>query len=330
MNAALVPVSAQCQLILLNSQQEILKSYKFPIQKFDAHKTQLGKAHLDRQLIEADKLQPTDELHIHCQIRYETKKTIATGSTPLISINASTAAASLTKRFQHIFNEGMEFSDMEIRARGVAFPAHRVVLAAGSPVFSAMLQSEGFIEKKTNILQIDDLEPPVVKEMLRFLYTDRVEKMDELAKDLLVAADKYLIDLLKLQCQVALAKTLTVENCSEILALADSHSAVDLKAVAIEFVLQRASDVMKSDGWKELKRTHSQLGFEVSEALMTRIQPESQQPVAPQTLSPLRLAPSDGHPPRRHVNFNVPQSMMPRIVLPRLDATNPYVGPLFR
>jgi speckle-type POZ protein len=152
--------------------------------------------------------------------------------------------------------------------------------------------------------------------------------MDELAKDLLVAADKYLIDLLKLQCQVALAKTLTVENCSELLALADSHSATDLKAVAIEFVLQRASDVMKSDGWKELKQTHSQLGFEVSESMMTRTQPEPQQPVVPRTLSPLRM-PSDGT-QRRHVNFNVPPSMMPRIVLPRLDANNPYVGPLFR
>ena len=85
------------------------------------------------------------------------------------------------------------------------------MLAAGSLVFSAMLQSEGFAENKTNVLKIDDLEPPVVKEMLRFLYTDRVEKMDQLAKDLLVAADKYLIDSLKSNCQLALAEMLTVE-----------------------------------------------------------------------------------------------------------------------
>jgi len=41
---------------------------------------------------------------------------------------------------------------------------------------------------------------PVVKEMLRFLYTDRVEKMDQLAKDLRLAADKYLITSLKSLC----------------------------------------------------------------------------------------------------------------------------------
>ena len=88
------------------------------------------------------------------------------------------------------------------------------MLAAGSLVFSAMLQSEGFAENKTNILEIDDLEPPVVKEMLRF-HTDRVENMDQLAKNLLVAADKYLdidyIDSLKSNCQLALAEMLTVE-----------------------------------------------------------------------------------------------------------------------
>ena len=91
--------------------------------------------------------------------------------------------ATLYTRFQHLFNEGMQLSDMEVHVGGTIFPAHKVVLATGSPVLQAMLQSEGFIENKTNILQIDDLEPPIVKEMLRFLYTDRVEKMDELAKD---------------------------------------------------------------------------------------------------------------------------------------------------
>jgi speckle-type POZ protein len=270
MNSALVPVNAKGQLILLNGQQEILKSFKFPIQKFDAHKTQLGKGLMDRQIIEADKLQPTDELHIHCQICYETKKKIATGSTPQISTAASTAASSLTKRFEHLFNQGMEFSDMEIRARGVAFPAHKVVLAAGSPVFSAMLQSEGFTEKKTNILKIDDLEPPVVKEMLRFLYTDRVEKMDELAKDLLVAADKYLMASLKTQCRAELERTITIENCLELFVLADTHSVSDLKKLAMDFVIQHSASVVKSEDWKQLKHSHPQLCLEVSDLLMAR------------------------------------------------------------
>ena len=101
-----------------------------------------------------------------------------------------------------------------------------------------MLQSEGFTEQKTNILKIDDLEPVVVKELLRFLYTDRVEKMDKLVKDLLMAADKYMVDLLKLQCQAALAETVTVENCCDLLLLADKFSASELKKIVFVFILQ--------------------------------------------------------------------------------------------
>ena len=145
------------------------------------------------------------------------------------------------------------------------------MLAAGSLVFSAMLQSEGFAENKTNVLKIDDLEPPVVKEMLRF-HTDRVENMDQLAKNLLVAADKYLdidyIDSLKSNCQLALAETLTVENCCQLLALADSHSAADLKNVAMKFTIRHLDELMKCESWRQLKRTYPHLGFQVVETMV--------------------------------------------------------------
>ena len=176
--------------------------------------------------------------------------------------------ATLYTRFQHLFNEGMQLSDMEVHVGGTIFPAHKVVLATGSPVLQAMLQSEGFIENKTNILQIDDLEPPIVKEMLRFLYTDRVEKMDELAKDLLVAADKYLITTLKSLCQVQLGGAITIDNCLELFVLADSHSVSDLKKLTINFIIQHSASVVKSEDWKELKQSRPQLCFEVSDLLM--------------------------------------------------------------
>ena len=102
--------------------------------------------------------------------------------------------------------------------------------------------------------------------MLRFMYTGRVEKMDELAIGLLMAADKYLIDQLKTQCQAALTETVTVENCCQLLALADSYSASQLKTVATRFVIQHPAEVSTTVGWKVLKQTHSHLGFQLFEA----------------------------------------------------------------
>jgi speckle-type POZ protein len=193
----LPPVPTMFEITLLNSKKEVLTSNRFYDKMFDNDNKNFGKGLLKIEDVFSNSglLHPTDELHIQCQVRYENKKNVYTQSLSQISTIASNSAANLTKRFEHLFNEGMEFNDMEIRAKGVTFPAHKVVLAAGSPVFAAMLKATGFTENKTNVLKIDDLEPPIIKEMLRFLYTDQVEKMDELAKDLLVAADKYLIDL---------------------------------------------------------------------------------------------------------------------------------------
>ena len=119
-------------------------------------------------------------------------------------------------------------SDVTIQIDGKNFEAHKAVLAARSPVFLAMFQSN-LTEDQTNTLKIDDIEPDVFKEMLRFIYTDQVENVDALAEKLLAAADKYMLDLLKTKCEAYLATYITGENCCQLLILADLHSVERLK-----------------------------------------------------------------------------------------------------
>ncbi|OEL36187.1 BTB/POZ and MATH domain-containing protein 1, partial [Dichanthelium oligosanthes] len=88
----------------------------------------------------------------------------------------------------------MEGADVEFRVGGETFVAHRLVLAARSPIFNAELYSpmkEGMV---TNTIHIDDMEAQVFKAMLNFIYTDswpEMEQEDESAmtQHLLVAAD---------------------------------------------------------------------------------------------------------------------------------------------
>jgi hypothetical protein len=217
-------------------------------------------------------LMPSDELHIDCTLIYQKKETTINGNTteiPQIKSPPKTEGSLITS-FQHLFNEQMQFSDMEIHAGETIFPDHKVVLAARSPVFHAKLQSDRFSENKTNVIKIKDLAAPVVKEMLRFIYTDRVENMEELASELLIASGKYLIDLLKMKCEAFLAQSMTVENCCDLLSLAQTYSATELKKVAMDFFLLHSCEVSKTDGWKELKLTHPTLGFEVSETMIER------------------------------------------------------------
>lgn len=47
-------------------------------------------------------------------------------------------------------------------------------------------------ERKRNRVDITDVDHEVLREMLRFIYTDRAPNLDKMADDLLAAADKVL------------------------------------------------------------------------------------------------------------------------------------------
>merc|ERR1712025_946739 len=112
----------------------------------------------------------------------------------------------------------------------------------------------------------------VMAEMLRFIYTGRTAtSLDTMAAELLAAADKYALERLKVMCEEALCNSLTVENVSEVLILADLRSAEQLKAQAIEFINNRhATDVMDTPGWKQMVSSNPHLVAEAFKALATQ------------------------------------------------------------
>lgn len=87
-------------------------------------------------------------------------------------------------------------------------------------------------EREKNRVEVTDIEPDVMADMLRFIYTGKAPNLETMAAELLAAADKYSLDRLKVMCEEALCNSLTVENVSEVLILADLHSAEQLKEQA--------------------------------------------------------------------------------------------------
>ena len=111
-----------------------------------------------------------------------------------------------------------ELSDVKIDCQGKMFDAHQVILAARSPVFRGMFLAD-MKEKKSQLVEIKDLEPKVVSEMLKFIYTRSCvatkenEKPDlEFVSDLLKASEKYQLETLKNVCQSLLSTQLKVNN----------------------------------------------------------------------------------------------------------------------
>jgi speckle-type POZ protein len=79
---------------------------------------------------------------------------------------------------------------------------------------------------------------------------------EEMVKHLLVAADRYALERMKVMCECILAKRLDVDSVAHTLALADQHHCSQLKDACIGFInsSNRIGDVVASLGYAHLKR----------------------------------------------------------------------------
>jgi speckle-type POZ protein len=113
---------------------------------------------------------------------------------------------------------------------------------------------------------VEDMQPDVFKYLLNFIYTDVLPVFDddvddddysEMIKHLLVAADRYAMERMKLLCASVLVENLHVETVATTLAFADQHNCKSLRDMCIEFMAtsDRMRDVVATQGYASLKRT---------------------------------------------------------------------------
>ncbi|XP_021751766.1 BTB/POZ and MATH domain-containing protein 1-like [Chenopodium quinoa] len=157
-------------------------------------------------------------------------------------------------------------TDVNFEVDGEVFAAHKLVLAARSPVFRAQLFGP-MKDKSTKCIIVEDIEAPVFKALLHFIYWDDLPDMQELAglnskgastlmaQHLLAAADRYGLERLKLLCEATLCEDVAINNAATTLALAEQHHCSHLKSVCLKFVASRENlrAVMQTEGFEYLK-----------------------------------------------------------------------------
>jgi speckle-type POZ protein len=153
-------------------------------------------------------------------------------------------------------------SDVTIFAQESKFQAHKAILSARSPVFAAMFQNETK-ESQTNAVGIPDVDGETFGALLRFIYTGHVDNLEEVTEELFVAADKYQCVQLKMMCQEQMYRTLSTQNAPRFLVLADLPTAHHLKDQCIEFINRNSSDVVKTESWAAMVKTHPHLAAEI-------------------------------------------------------------------
>ena len=97
--------------------------------------------------------------------------------------------SNLSEDLGSLLEEG-RLSDVTLLAGGCRFPVHRSILAARSTVFRAMFLSN-MREKLAPEIAIEDVEPEVMTELLRYIHTDHITTPVKTGSSLLVASDKF-------------------------------------------------------------------------------------------------------------------------------------------
>ncbi|KAJ9553428.1 hypothetical protein OSB04_017473 [Centaurea solstitialis] len=167
--------------------------------------------------------------------------------------------------------------DIVFRIRDETFKAHKLILAARSPVFRA--QFFGLVgNPNMDEVELEDIEPSIFKAMLLFIYSDNLPDSQEITESmsmctstnviqhLLAAADRFGLDRLKQLCEAKLCEEVNADTVATTLSLADQHRCSQLKAICLKFAAANLGAVMQTEGFKYVEETCPSL---ISELLET-------------------------------------------------------------
>ena len=117
----------------------------------------------------------------------------------------------------------LKFTDWNLVCEDQKIPCHRFLLGARSPVFQRMFEQTGFTENKASQTEIKDLHLSTLEDLIKFIYTDKIDCEKCNIANLFVAADKYDIQELRSQCEAIMMQQLNTDNCVEYFRLAYLH-----------------------------------------------------------------------------------------------------------
>jgi len=153
-------------------------------------------------------------------------------SSKIVNIPPST----LTNDFKSLLNKE-ELCDVYFVVNEVRIPAHKQIVAARCSKFRAMFQS--FRESKQSEIKIDCYDPKLFLSLLEYIYSDSVEiSSADMAVQLMILADEYLLPRLKEICETEIIKAIDVSNVAELMETAHRYHSKLLKNFCLEFILQ--------------------------------------------------------------------------------------------
>jgi len=151
-------------------------------------------------------------------------------------------------------------------------PAHRVVLAASSDIFEAMLYPTDFpddkvadkkgekddksallsTDDKEKEIEISDVKPAIFRTLLAAVYGDTADiKADELP-ELIIAAKKFQLEGLRLLCVQFMEEGVTVDSACKL--FENAHKMLNEKNFGLSFIEENATEIVASPSFDTLSK----------------------------------------------------------------------------
>ena len=139
-------------------------------------------------------------------------------------------------------------------SNGDLVSAHRAILAAGSPVFSAMLYGD-MKESSQNEIDLTNIDTATLEYLIFFIYTGHIHASVEECCNLLQAARYFGVDALVNLCNKSIGDALDLDNFSDVAEFAVENKFDVLRKQCLEFLEAKAKKVMFTHEFNSLPLT---------------------------------------------------------------------------
>nr|AAI57242.1 Unknown (protein for MGC:136076) [Xenopus tropicalis] len=147
----------------------------------------------------------------------------------------------------------LEFCDVQIQIGDVKFGVHKLVLAASSPYFAALLAG-GMKESLTEVVQIQGLNPNSFQLILDFIYTGSVKISTDNVEDLMTAADMLQLSHVVELCCDFLKEHTEPANCIGFFQFAEHLSCQPLLEYTESYIHTHFTEVQIGDEFPTLTK----------------------------------------------------------------------------
>ncbi|KAL7017739.1 hypothetical protein ACKWTF_010500 [Chironomus riparius] len=145
------------------------------------------------------------------------------------------------------FLDSEKLSDFKfVCSDNVEISAHRFVLLANAPIMYKMLPKSDPQNRK----KVDE-DGETIMQVLRFLYTGKLDNILNMELKLIKCADKYELEKLKAFVAQLMIKNITIDNVLDYFELADEYDEDELLEKCIFFIHKNYQTLQQHDDWEE-------------------------------------------------------------------------------